>query len=85
MTLGMVSSILPLSMESDKITKTKRNKQFKKERERCNPDHRCLKCGGKINGSHHFFCNRCYLPGLMYAGDFRKILKEKQMEKMNNE
>ena len=61
------------------MTRSKRKKRFSKERKKCNPDSICFKCGGPLKGaSHHFFCNDCYVPGLMYSEEIRKKIREQK-------
>ena len=57
------------------MTKSKRKKSKRSERELCNPEHVCMKCGKKINNMHHFFCNDCYIPGLMYSEEIKTLIK----------
>ena len=58
----------------DIMSLSKRAKRIKKEREDCNPEHKCLKCGEPVS-QHHFFCNDCYGPGLMYSSHIRNKFK----------
>jgi len=66
------------------MTLTKRKKIVKAERMVCNPQEICFACGISIkNSSHHFFCNNCYKPGLMYTEEIRKKLKEMRDKEIN--
>ena len=57
------------------MTKSRRKKRFSKERRNCNPENKCLKCGEPLkDASHHFFCNDCYTPGLIYSKEVRRKL-----------
>ena len=45
----------------------------------------CLRCGEPID-KHHFFCNDCYVPGLIHSKEFRnkkKRLKKQYMKEHN--
>ena len=68
------------------MTLTKRAKRIQKERETCNPDHKCLKCDRPIDGkAHHFFCKDCYVPGLMYSEEIKnKLRRIRNIEKSIN-
>jgi Zn finger protein HypA/HybF involved in hydrogenase expression len=55
---------------------TKNQKRMQKERKRCNPENKCLNCGKNLKGSkHHFFCDDCYAPGLMYTQQIRSKIR----------
>ena len=58
------------------MTKSKQKKQRRMEREICNPEHVCMKCGKKLSNNHHFFCNDCYVPGLMYSEEIKSKIKQ---------
>jgi len=63
------------------MTLSNRKKRFAQERKKCNPKNKCLKCGGSMKGaSHHYFCNACYVPGLMYSEDMRRKIWTEKME-----
>jgi hypothetical protein len=61
------------------MTLTKKKKMLLQQRKTCNPDNVCLSCGKKLghNGIHHFFCDDCYTPGLMYSSYIKRINKVK--------
>lgn len=67
------------------MTRTRRKKRFVKERKVCNPGDVCLKCDGSMkNASHHFFCNDCYTPGLMYSEEIRRKIKGRGVKRLDN-
>lgn len=54
---------------------TKKKKILMHQRRICNPNNICFKCGKTLGnkGSHHFFCDDCWVPGMMYSNYIKKI------------
>lgn len=55
----------------------KTRKMIRQERRVCNPNNVCVRCGNQLrkNDIHHFVCNDCWVPGIMYSQEIREKLK----------